>query len=68
MFCLHVCLCATCMQCPWKSEEGALGTQVIGGLELPRGCWVSDAGPLKEQLVLLIIKKHSHGGCSVGVT
>lgn len=21
MFCLHLCLCTTCIQCPWKSEE-----------------------------------------------
>ena len=22
VFCLHVCLCIVCIQCPWKPEEG----------------------------------------------
>lgn len=35
------CLCTTCVQCPWRSEEGLgyPGTGVIDGCEPPCGCW-----------------------------
>ena len=33
VFCLHACLCITCMQCQWRSEEGigSAGTGVTSG-------------------------------------
>ena len=41
MLCLHVCLWTTCMQCPWRPEQGvgSPGTEVTNGCEPPCGCW-----------------------------
>lgn len=36
VFCLHICLCTTCVHCPQKAEEnvGSSGTRVIDGCEM----------------------------------
>lgn len=46
MFCLHVCTCSTCMQCPRKLDEdsGSSGTGVRASCELPRGWWEWNLG------------------------
>jgi hypothetical protein len=52
---LFACLCAMCVQCCGRPQEGirSLGTGVIDGCELSCGCWELNPGPLKEQSVFL---------------
>lgn len=54
MFCLHIRLRTTCVQCPLKLEEGIgfLGNGVIDSCRLPHEFWELNPGPLEEQLVL----------------
>jgi hypothetical protein len=37
----HVCFCATCVQCPWRPEEGVRFPELefTDGCELLCGCW-----------------------------
>jgi hypothetical protein len=44
-------VCATCVQCLWRPEEGVRSprTGVAGGCEPPCGCWESNRDPLWEQ-------------------
>lgn len=58
MFCLCVCLCTICTQCPQRPEEdaGFLETGVTDDGEMPCGCWGWNLCPLGKQPVLLIIE------------
>jgi hypothetical protein len=40
VFCLYVCLCTTCMQCPWKPEEGGVRFAVALELQMVVSCHV----------------------------
>ena len=55
LFCLHVCMCTTCMQCLWRPEEGSRfpGTGITSGCEPPCGCGNWTQVLWKEQQVLL---------------
>lgn len=52
VFCLHLCLCALCMQCSWGQKQ-ALGpwVGVTDGFQLPFGCCKANSGPLQEQML-----------------
>lgn len=59
--CLPEFIFTTCMQCPWKPEEG-IGTPVTrvgGGCEPLHGCWLSNPSLLQEQYVLLTVSDYS---------
>lgn len=49
----NLCLCATCVQCPWRSEEGpgSFGTGVTDGCYLTCEWQESNPGPLEEQVL-----------------
>lgn len=52
VFCLHVYLFTMCVQCVYSGPRGqkkALDPLGLESCELPRGCWESNTGPLKEQ-------------------
>jgi len=42
---------AWCLQSP-KDSDGFSGIGVADACELPRGCWESNASPLREEQVL----------------
>ena len=50
VFCLHGCLCSTCMQCPLGPEEGARPGEAVVSCHVGAGL---EPGPLAEQSVLL---------------
>lgn len=53
MFWLHLYLCTTFMQCPYKPEE-SIGSPGTGVIELPHGCWEQNVGLPEEQSVVSI--------------
>lgn len=57
VFCLHVCLCASCMPRAWRNQKRAsdpLERKSLTVVECPHGCLEWNPGSLKEQPVLLI--------------
>jgi hypothetical protein len=57
MFYLHACLCTTCMQCPWRPEEGTMSFEAAitaGSKPAIYTVWV--LSPHLEKQVLLIAK------------
>lgn len=54
LFCLYLCLCNTCVHCPWSLEKGIgiLGTGLADSYEPACGCWKLTPGLLEEQPVL----------------
>lgn len=77
VFCLDVCICALCMECPQRLEEGigSSGTGVTDGCWPPCGCWERNLCPFQEQLVLSAIEislwsprlRNFESGCSLGL-
>jgi hypothetical protein len=67
MFCLHACICATCVQYQQKPEKDesvrSPGTGGTDGCEPLCGCWDLDLDTLKEQPVFLTSEPslYSHG-------
>lgn len=59
--CLHLYVCVLCV-CLVATETRrgcqTLGTVVLGGCELPDGCWELNPVPLPEQPVLLAMEPH----------
>lgn len=55
MFCLCVCMCITGIQCLWRSDKnvGSSENRIRDDCKAPCGLWEKNAGPLKEQQVLL---------------
>lgn len=49
--CLYVCLCVTCVQCPWRPEESGRSPKTGVSCHV---VWELILGPLQEQQVLLI--------------
>lgn len=54
----HACLCVICKIHAWRPQRPPKGlrypgTVVTDSCNLLRGCWISNAGPLEEQTVLL---------------
>lgn len=53
IFCQHVCLCITCVQCLQSPEEGrSHGTGLTDGLLAPMQVLGNKEGPLGEQGML----------------
>lgn len=56
LFCLNVCACTKCIQCPQRPEEGfgSSETGIADGYLLPRRCWEPNPGLLQEQPMCLM--------------
>jgi hypothetical protein len=56
VFCLHICLCATCVPGSCGSQKRTsdpLGLELTDVYNLLCGCWELNSGPLEKQPVLL---------------
>lgn len=57
LYCLHMCLCTTCVQCPQRPKEGVIPYVCsYKWLSAPYGCWESNLGPLPKQPVPLALE------------
>lgn len=52
LFCLHACLCISCMPGTCKDSIRCPRTRVTDGFMPPYGCWETNLGPLEEQQLL----------------
>lgn len=52
--CMYVCAPCVCLMPKERGTGvGSPGARVMGGCELPHGCWGLNPDPLQEQLVFL---------------